>query len=952
MTTIRTATAAALVLGFLLAPVSGSGQEISGTYRGVSRAVKFDISPPLRSIPSATFYDDGRLMVDPDRTPALPPSPFVADPVLQSESGGRNIPGTLVSFDGPSNSSNVSPPDSVGDVGPEHYVAMTNLSFAVYSKDGTPEYGPVANNTLWTDFGGDCEFDNDGDPVVLYDQLADRWLLTQFTASGPTYYNCVALSTSGDPAGIYFRWAFSTGSAFPDYPKYGVWPDAYYIATREFAGSTFSGIGAYAVDREQMLVGNASPRMISIIVPPTIEYQTGDGLLPADLDGTTLPPEGSPNYWVGSMDDNGQYNAPQDALSFWEYHVDWDNPPSSTFNLVATIPTAPFDSAFPCTPYSRDCIPQPGTSNKIDIQSYRQRVIHRLAYRNFGSHESLVTNQSVEAAPSIGGIRWYELRNPGASAVIHQQGTYAPGATDGIHRWMGSAAMDSAGNIGLGFSASDGSTTYPSVWYTGRLAGDPSGTMTQGEGSIIDGIGSQTSSDRWGDYSSMNIDPTDDCTFWYVNQYLPTTSTQGWRLRVGSFKFDECGTPDFILSSTPGEVEICAGSDPVVTLNVGAIADFSNAVSLAVSQSPLGTTTSLSLNPVTPPGSSTLSIEKTVLAKAGHYTVVVNGDAFSSPGHSVDIGLDIFDRAPEAPVLTSPPDGATNQPVEPTFSWNAGGQSSSFTIEIATDVDFTNIVDSATQVGTSYTPAAPLASNTRFFWRVRATNPCETGPDSMVFDLVTLPLPGDCPMNSTMTSLYSYGFEEGLNGWTSSGTASTWAQSSARVNSGTYSWMAVDSSAVSDQYFVSPPISMPAAGFSSVLRFWNYQEMESNGTDACYDGGILEVATDGVNWTQLVDPSLLTEPYDGPVNLTFGNPLAGLDAWCGDPQPWLESIVDLDAYAGQTVQFRFRLGTDSMVGREGWYIDDVVVQSCLPITGLFADGFESGNTSAWSEGQP
>jgi hypothetical protein len=196
----------------------------------------------------------------------------------------------------------------------------------------------------------------------------------------------------------------------------------------------------------------------------------------------------------------------------------------------------------------RACIPQPATTNKIDHLGYRQRPLHRAAYRNFGSHESIVTNQSVEAVTGISGIRWWELRSPNSSPTIYQEGTYAPGATDGIHRWMGSIAMDSAGNMALGYSASDGTTTYPSVWYTGRLSTDPLGTMPQGEGSIVNGTGSQTGgSNRWSDYTSMNVDPVDDCTFWFVNEYVPSTSPSGWQLRIGSFKFPSCSNAEWSI---------------------------------------------------------------------------------------------------------------------------------------------------------------------------------------------------------------------------------------------------------------------------------------------------------------------------------------------------------------------------------------------------------------------
>ena len=520
-----------------------------GIYRGWSKAIQFDISPPLRTIASQPIVAPPRNLIDPEPGDIFPPGPQEADPVVQTEVRGSEIPSPVISFDAQSNYAGVVPPDPVGEVGPHHFVAMSNLHFAIYDKSGTRLYGPAASNTLWAGFGGECQSSNDGDPIVLYDQLADRWILTQF-ALGATNYNCVAVSTTSDPLGTYYRWAFSTGPNMPDYPKYGVWPDALYISTREFNGP-FVGIGAYAVNRQELIAGNPSPTMISFLVPPgSTSSNVGDGLLPSDLDGWTLPPSGSPNFYVGTMDNN--QGAPQDAITLWRYHADFDTPANSTFTLDHFIPTAAFDSVFPCSPGSRDCIPQPGTSQKIDIQSYRRRPTYRLAYRNFGTHESLVTSQSVEAVPGIAGMRWYEIRDPnGATPFIYQQGTYAPGASDGIHRWMGSIAMDNGGNIALGYSASDATSTYPSVWYTGRLATDPLGTMPQGEGSIIDGTGSQLSSyARWGDYTAMTVDPMDDCTFWYVNQYVPTTSSVGWRLRVGAFKFDECvsHSPLFVFS--------------------------------------------------------------------------------------------------------------------------------------------------------------------------------------------------------------------------------------------------------------------------------------------------------------------------------------------------------------------------------------------------------------------
>ncbi|MCC6131814.1 MAG: S-layer homology domain-containing protein, partial [Acidobacteria bacterium] len=541
----------ALACGSTALAAGGQGE---GVFRGISTAVRFDVSPPLQSIkPLPVVQGQDRDKFEERENPFRGPlGPQDLDAAVQSSTRGAEIVAPATSFDGPSNTSSVSPPDPVGDVGPNHYVAMSNLSFAVYSKTGTLLYGPALNNTLWAGFGGPCQTENSGDPVVLHDQLSDRWILTQFTSAGPTFYNCVAVSTTPDPTGSYYRYAFSTGSNFPDYPKYGVWPDALYISTREFqGGGPFVGVGAYAVNRAQLVAGNPAPQVISFLVTPASAggaFNIGDGLLPTDLDGSTLPAPGTPNFFVGAMDNGGPYGAPMDALTIWKFTADFTTPANSSFVLANTVPITAYDT-MPAFCSGRSCVPQQGTANRIDHLGYRQRPLHRAAYRNFGTHQSIVTNQSVEASATMSGIRWWEIRNPNGTPVIYQESTYAPGLTDGIHRWMGSIAMDRVGNMALGYSASS-ATTYPSVQYTGRLAGDPLGTMPQGEGVIIAGTGAQTGSQRWGDYTSMNVDPVDDCTFWYVNEYVPATSSIGWRLRIGSFKFPSCG-PNVAPAITP-----------------------------------------------------------------------------------------------------------------------------------------------------------------------------------------------------------------------------------------------------------------------------------------------------------------------------------------------------------------------------------------------------------------
>jgi hypothetical protein len=539
---------ALMVAGLLIPGTSGSAQTApagpAALRPHVTKAVAFDSSRPLRDLASHASSAVTSHRLPPERGAFVPDRGYAPDGALQpAQPSAPSIPEPSVSFEGLGDIDNpftLSPPDTDGDVGPNHYVEMINVVLGVYSKTGTLLLGPLPIGDVWAGFAVDDCTDLSGDPVVLYDQLADRWILTQFTTRGPEYFDCVAVSETPDPTGAYFRYAYSTGLNFPDYPKYGVWPNAYFLATREFApDNSFAGIGAYALERAAMLAGDPGARSVKFLLAPgSTPWLTGDGLLPSDLDGRRLPPAGSPNYFVGSMDDGAQYGAPFDGLNVFAYKVKWGAHPAGSFTLAAQLPVAPFDSVFPCSPFSRACIPQPQTGNKIDILSYRQRPTWRLAYRNFVDHESLVTNQSVEARPGVAGVRWYELRLAGGAFSIHQQGTYAP--PDGVHRWMGSVAMDRRGDMALGYSVSNADTVFPGIRYTGRLRGDPLGEMTFSEGVIIDGIGSQLSTHRWGDYTSMNVDPTDDCTFWYVNEYYQKSSSKYWNTRIASFKLPGC----------------------------------------------------------------------------------------------------------------------------------------------------------------------------------------------------------------------------------------------------------------------------------------------------------------------------------------------------------------------------------------------------------------------------
>jgi hypothetical protein len=345
----------------------------------------------------------------------------------------------LLTFEGLSNQDNfntfgfrVNPPDPDGDVGPNHYVEIVNLLFAVYDKAGNRLLGPVDTGTLWAGFSvPDCT-DPSGDPIVLYDQTTDRWILTQFTTRGlddPSlpFYNCVAVSQTGDPTGAYFSYAFITqadtadgGFFFPDYPKYGVWRDSYVLTTRDFGTVDEYGISVYALEKNKMVNGEPNARAVQFFLDSNVVLINliGDGLLPADIDGTTMPKNDAPIPIVGTQDAGGPYGAPVDALNIWELDVKWRSTPTASIAFKGSLPVSPFDSIFPCgvvpgslPPNARDCLPQPGItdgSQFLDILSYRQRPTWRLAYRNTGSFDTMVTNQSVRpppASPALAGTR-------------------------------------------------------------------------------------------------------------------------------------------------------------------------------------------------------------------------------------------------------------------------------------------------------------------------------------------------------------------------------------------------------------------------------------------------------------------------------------------------------------------------------------------------------------------
>jgi hypothetical protein len=535
-----------LAVGTLLAAVSFSRAQAQSK-AVVVKATKHAFAPPLsqvvpippRSERLSSLPDDHD-----DRLPIDAPRATAQDSVLQASSGetdlaalsatsGLNILGLGTGFPGFSIQANIAVAN--GAAGPTQFVQFVNQSFAVFNKStGSVEYGPTDGNTLWQALGAPCSTNPNLDETAQFDKLAQRWVMMMPVYDAPTTL-CIAVSTTSDAVnGGWNLYAFPVpGRLDPDYPKLGVWPDGYYISYNESSDLVFVGAAACAVNRSAMLTGAAATMQCFF---NSLSY---GALLPGDVDGTTPPPVGSPENFL-SFDYNDK------SLDLWQFHVNWTTPADSTFTGPTNIPVAAFiepcgDTVTVFTP-ADNCVPQAGTSEEVG--AFGDRLMYRLAYRNFGGYQSLVANHTVETGTNGDqtGIRWYELLNSGSGFGVHQQGTYAP---DSSYRWMGSIAMDKVGDIGLGYNVSSG-TISPTIRYTGRVPSDPSDQM-ESEVDVLAAASvahtSQTVTPRWGDYSSMAVDPTDDCTFWYTNEYQTTTGSNHWATRIASFSFPSCTAP-------------------------------------------------------------------------------------------------------------------------------------------------------------------------------------------------------------------------------------------------------------------------------------------------------------------------------------------------------------------------------------------------------------------------
>ncbi|MEY2557811.1 MAG: hypothetical protein QOE34_1236 [Verrucomicrobiota bacterium] len=648
-----------------LAQTKPSGLQVGSSYHN-------DVSATMRNMPDSTSADVRQGEREANDNPKVPyRHTDGADTVVQSRHVSTlalvapNLPAAILNFDGipfPGVGCNCAPPDTNGAVGATQYVQIVNEGYQVFDKStGASLLGPKSISSVWTGFGGVCETSGHGDPVMLYDHLANRWVISQFAGSGSAVTDeCVAVSTTADATGTYNRYGFHLGTNFFDYPHLSVWPDAYYMSMNIFnaAGTSYLGPQPFAFDRAKMLAG----------LPATFVSPVGplggsiDPFLPADLDGPTLPPTGAPNTFVGFPGQASNQN-----YTTYHFHVDFTTPANSTFTTFATPPAAPYTALCPTT---RACVPQKGVATSSNLDGIGDRLMFRLAYRNFGDHEAVVGNYSVSAG-GVAAVRWFELRNVTSGPVaVFQESTYQPDTT---WRWMGSAAMDGQGNLAIGFSASS-STINPQLRYAARLATDPINTLAQGDAHLFDGTGSQSGTgNRWGDYSSLSIDPVDDTTFWYTNEYYSTTATFNWRTRIGSFKVAGANPtptptpvptptptpaptptptptpvptptptptptpaptptptptptpiPDFALSIAPSVVTVAHnGGTATYTVTITPSGGFNSPVQLSVCGLPTGATGTFAPNPAST--SSTLTVTVSSSVPRGTYPFTVSG---------------------------------------------------------------------------------------------------------------------------------------------------------------------------------------------------------------------------------------------------------------------------------------------------------------------------------------
>jgi hypothetical protein len=857
------------------------------------------------------------------------------------------MPTPLASFDGLSSDDNaaafgfrVIPPDPNSDVGPNNYVQSVNSLTRIYDKSGAPLTPPFKLSSIFAPLGTACSTRDDGDPIIQYDSLADRWILSQYCNNFPPFRQLIAVSQTGDPTGAYFIYEFVMPNVrLNDYPKLSVWTDAYYMSTDEFLGGDYAGSGAFAFDKKKLLTGDSSASYIYFSLNSPTMMRIG-GLLPSDFDGLNAPPANAPNIFVGYA--ATEYGDPQDAIRLFDFHADFANPSNSTFVERAESPiTVPaFD---PTSNDGRADVFEPAPGESLDAQS--DRLMYRVAYRNFDSHESLVFNQTVRVSPIAetyrGGVRVYELRRAGANFTVGEAATFGDNS---ITRWMGSAAQDNQGNIAFGYSTGS-EEKKPSIAYNGKLASEPPGTFRT-EAVLVVGTGVQKAFGfRWGDYTAMTVDPADDCTFWYTNEYYSQESEDesdfGWLTRIGKFKFNECVAAP--KASVGGVVTNAANGSPIQNAIVTANLVYQRTTNASGNYDSL----------VLVPNTYTLTASARGFRSQTITVIVADGQTLTQ-----NFALQPTAVFENASLNITSESCAVNNSIDP---------SETVTVNISLQntgaVNTTNLTATLLPTGGVTNPSEPQnygalpvggASVSRPF-TFTASSALTCG--SQV--ILTLQLQDGAENLGTTSIILNTGtkriaFQENFGtvgvpnlpvGWTTSATGAqqNWTTSTARFQTPPQSAFSPDPNQVGVNELVSPVFSISSA--NAELEFRNWYELETTFLrNKLYDGSVLEIKIGANDWQdiEMAGGSFLTGGYDGRLESCCQNPLAGRRAWSGksginQTPTFITSKAKLPATAaGQNVQLRWRVGTDIGTFREGQYIDDLIVSdgyvcSCVSV---------------------
>ncbi len=834
------------------------------------------------------------------------------DSIAQTEAGLGRMPDPIANFAGLDLATFGAgwPPDTNGDVGPNHYIQTVNTSIGIYDKTtGTRLVGVTLDTFFTGPTGSPCDTSNDGDPVVVYDPMADRWVVTDFAwfnfSTGP-FYQCIAVSQTNDPvAGGWYFYAMQADTGFfsgylNDYPKIGVWPDGWYLSANMFqqvAPGTGFGVRVWALDRASMLAGGALNEVHFDLCT------TGEcgALLPSNLRGA-LPPAGAPNYFMTTT--------PPNLVQLWDFHVDWTTPANSTFTGPVDLPVADFVTA--------QSVPQLGTGTLLDSLSFRPMM--QLQYRTIDGTESLWMNHTVAATDGIGGVRWYEIQDPGGTPTVVQQSTYQP---DTDHRWMGSMAVDQDGNMALGYSVSS-ETMYPAIRYAGRLAGEAPGVLGQEEATLIAGTGAQTGISRWGDYSTMTVDPVDDCTFWYTTEYYITTGSN-WQTRIGSFKFPSCNQPKGYLD---GYVYNSVTLDPVPDVHVTA-ESLTQTITVQTdamgyyTATILGGTYDVTAGPLLPgyPYTDTVSAVTVTVGSTA------SADLYLTPvPYLLEDGVLLDDNVTL---------GNNNGYLEPGESgvllwedlYNSGAVTATNVIAELASLTAGLTIDTALAPYPDIAAGISETNTTPFVLSLSSEVVCGT---DLSFHKVITSTEGVFTTDFSLTAavpepradIFSNDVEGGAAGWTTGGAQNQWAITTIEANSPTHSWS--DSPAGPYNNNANTWLQTPAYDLSGtrdvVLTGWYKYGLETG-----YDYVYIEYSLNGGSTWATSDP---------------------LYSFNGQEPTWTELSISAPVLDNQpNVALRYRLVSDSGVIDDGIFIDDVSLSYPTLCVRLHAAGLSPWDTN-------